>query len=119
MDLTFFYPTRTRKEIRRIERCCSGYIEKKYQKNDYLFKYVVNKRDGWFHIVQCIGRKKYMCKNIKKERYLHRHYIIPDYAYGLDICVIHLLGGSSEEHFLHTNINLPHKKYHVTTYKYK
>ena len=119
MDLTFFYPKRTKKEIHYMERCCSSYIYKKYRKQNYLFKYVVNVKDGWCHLIESIGRKKYMCRNVQKERYLYRHYIIPDYNYNLDIGVLLLLGGSSEEHFHYTNTNLPHKKYHVTTHQYK
>ena len=120
MELTYFYPTRTYKEIHRIERGCSYFISgNKYRKRDYLFKYVVNEKDGWHNVVQCIDRKKYMYKSVQKVRYLYRHYIIPNYAYYLDISVIHLLPGSSEEHFLHTSVNLTHKKYQVTTYQYK
>ena len=52
MDLTFFYPTRTRKNIKRVERYCSG------SERNYLRKHVVKEKEGWYHVIECIGRKK-------------------------------------------------------------
>ena len=112
MNFKEFYPTRTRKSIRRSERYCSGLLP------TYLFKYVVDEKDGWYHVVECIGKKKYVYKSVTKERYLFRHYIVPhyDYYHDHDHPVISLI---SRPYDINININLVHKKYNVTTYEYK
>lgn len=116
MDLTFFYPTRTYKEIRHIERGYSGFI---YCNKRYLFKYVVNEKDGWYHVIECIGKKKYNCKCRPYRRHLFRHYIIPHYDYHNDHPVVSMIGSDATPYDVLINVNLAHKKYHVTTYQYK
>jgi len=108
LDLTFFYPTRTRKKIKKIEIYCSG--SNRY----YLKKHVVNEKDGWYHVMECIGRKK---SNIGI-RDLFRHYIIPYYDYMNDHAVSRL-SGESRRYDPDVNITKLDKKYHVTTYQYK
>ena len=116
----FFYPTRTYKEIHRIERGCSYFIVgNKYRKRDYLFKYVMNAKDGWYHVMQSIGRKKYMYKSVQKVRYLYRHYIIPNYNYYDDSPVVFFADADETPYDSYINVNKAHKKYHVTTYQYK
>ena len=120
MELTFFYPTRTYKKIRRMERWCScSIVGKKYPKREYLFKYVINEKDGWYHVMQSIGRKKYMYKSVQRVRYLYRHYIIPHYNYYDDSPVVCFVGGDATPYDSSINVNQAHKKYHVTTHQYK
>ena len=106
IDLTFFYPTRTRKNIKKIEKYCSG--SNRY----YLKKHVIDEKDGWYHVMECIGRKKHTLRDI------FRHYIIPYYDYMNDHAVSRLSGQVLRYH-PDINITKLDKKYHVTTYQYK
>ena len=113
MDLAYFYPSRTRKTIKRMERYCSG------SRLYYLKKHVVNEKNGWYHVMECIGRKKYLSFTQQIEvRDLFRHYIIPDYDYMNDHAVSRLHGLCR---LYHPDVNIIKidKKYHVTTYQYK
>lgn len=110
MDLTYFYPTRTRKTIKRMERYCTG------SRLYYLKKHIVGEKDGWYHVMECIGRKTY--KSIQKVRDIFRHYIIPYYDYMNDHAVSRL-SGLSPRYNPDINITKLDKKYHVTTYQYK
>jgi len=112
MDLTFFYPTRTRKTIKKMERYCSG------SERNYLRKHVLDEKEGWYHVIECIGRKKYKCKSTIKVRDIFRHYIIPYYDYMSDYKTVPHLSGLCRR-YDELNVNLVDKKYHVTTYQYK
>ena len=116
MELTFFYPTRTYKEILRIERGFSSFICN-YKR--YLFKYVVDEKDGWYHVIECIGKKKYNWKCKPYRRHLFRHYIIKDYDHCNDHPVVSLVGSDATPYDSYINVNLVDKKYHVTTHQYK
>ena len=113
MDLTYFYPTRTRKTIKRIERYCSG------SRLYYLKKHIVNEKEGWYHVLECIGRKK-IKKDTEKQTYrdIFRHYIIPYYDYMNDHAVSRLSGLARRYH-PDINVTKIDKKYYVTTYQYK
>ena len=115
IELTFFYPTRTYKRIRRIERYCSSLMG---LVDHYLFKYVVKEKDGWYHVLECIGKKKENWKCHEFRRHMFRHYIIPYYDHYQDNPVVSLLGGRAPRYNSLVNVNLSHKKYHVTTYQY-
>jgi len=108
MNFKDFYPKRTRKCIRRSERYCSGLLPQ------YLFKYVIDEKDGWYHVVECIGKKRYVCRFLEKIRYLFRHYIIPHYDYYHDHPVICLI---SRPYDVNININIVHKKYNVSIHE--
>lgn len=113
MDLTYFYPTRTRKTIKKIERYCSGTILY------YLKKHVVAEKDGWYHVMECIGRKKCQSnQQVHTVRDIFRHYIIPYYSYMNDHAVSRL-SGQSRRYNPDVNVTILDKKYHVTTYQYK
>ena len=111
MDLAFFYPTRTIKNIKRVERYCSG------SGRHYLKKHVVKEKEGWYHVMECIGRKKQTNPNVKV-RDIFRHYIIPYYDYMSDVDAVSRLSGLSRR-YDELNVNLSDKKYHVTTYQHK
>jgi hypothetical protein len=112
MDLTYFYPTRTRKTIKKIETYCSG--SRRY----YLKKHVVDEKDGWYHVMECIGRKKNTSTYKFKIRDIFRHYIIPYYDYMNDHAVSRL-SGQAQRYHPDVNVTRLDKKYHVTTYQYK
>ena len=103
MDLSYFYPTRTRKTINKIERYCSGSL--------YLKKHVINEKEGWYHVLECIGRNT----NSTPIRDIFRHYIIPHYDYMNDNAVSRL-GGLSNRYNPDVNVIKLDKKYHVTTH---
>ena len=120
MDLTFFYPIRTRKTIKRIERYCSG------SRLYYLKKHVVYEKDGWYHVLECIGRKKVHETGHVREtghvsetghvRDMFRHYIIPQYDYMNDHAVSRL-SGNMARYDPNVNITRLDKKYHVQLIK--
>ena len=113
MDLPFFYPIRTRKTIKRIERYCSG------SRLYYLKKHVVYEKDGWYHVLECIGRKKVSeASETGHARDMFRHYIIPQYDYMNDHAVSRL-SGNMARYDPNVNITTLDKKYHVPTYHYK
>jgi len=105
MDLIYFYPTRTRKTIKRLERYCSG------SRLYYLKKHVIGEKDGWYHVLECIGRKK-MTNSCKNVRDIFRHYIIPYYDYMNDHAVSRLSGLSRRYH-PEVNVTKLDKKYQV------
>ena len=106
MKLIDIYPTRIRKHIRSLERYCSSFM------CPYLFKYVVNEKNGWYHVLECIGKKKVN----GVIRPLFRHYLVPHYDYYKDQPVVSLC---SVPYDVNVNKNLVHKMYHVTTYEFK
>ena len=106
MDLTYFYPDQTYKTIKQIKNYCSG------SRLYYLRKHVVNEKNGWYHVIECIGRKKYQIRDI------FRHYIIPYYDYMNDNAVSRLSGYAQRYDPSINTIKLD-KKYHVTTYQFK
>ena len=112
MDLTFFYPTRTRKTIKKMERYCSG------SERNYLRKHVLDEKEDWYHVIECIGRKKNTTSN-QPVRDIFRHYIIAYYDYMSDDNVVPHLSGLCRRYDPTLNVNLVDKKYHVTTYQYK
>ena len=92
-----------------LERYCSSLVE---GIECYLFKYVVNEKNGWYHVLEYIGKKKVNGVT----RTLFRHYLVPDYDHYQDnpvVCTTDL------PYDVNVNKNLVHKMYHVTTYEYK
>ena len=115
MDLTFFYPTRTLKRIKHIERFCSG--SGSGSGRYYLRKHVIKEKDAFYHVVECIGRKKHIPNQPVRD--IFRHYIIPYYDYMHDYRALSRLGGLSRRYDDELNVNLVDKKYRVTTYQHK
>jgi hypothetical protein len=109
MDLTYFYPTRTRKTINKLERYCSG------SRLYYLKKHVINEKDGWYHVMECIGRRSTQLTGYTQStqvRDIFRHYIIPHYDYMNDNAVSRL-SGLAARYDPDINVTKLDKKYHV------